>query len=171
VRSGLLALCVLALLTITLHSLRMSDATFAAASSNPGNVFVAGTLAHGNNRDGQVMITATGMEPGDSTSGTMTLTGAGNLTGVYTLTPSSLVNTPSSPALSDTLDLTIEDTDTGDILFDDSVGEFTEADLGELAPYVTRSFLLTVEYPDGPNDGGVQGATMTLVLRVTGESP
>jgi hypothetical protein len=169
-RSGLLALCVLALLALTLHSLRLSDATFAAASSNQGNVFVAGTLAHSNDRNGQVMITATGLEPGGSTSGTMTLTGAGNVTGAYTLTPASLVNVPVSPALSDTLDLIVEDVADGETLYDGPVGAFSEAELGEIAPGATRSYHLTVEYPDGPNDGRLQGATMTLVLRVTGVS-
>jgi hypothetical protein len=169
-RRGLLALCVLALLALTLHSLRLSDATFAAASSNSGNVFVAGTLAHTNDRNGQVMITATGLEPGGSRSGTMTLTGAGSLTGAYTLTQASLTNVPVSPALSDKLDLIVEDAGAGEILYEGPVGGFTEAELGDVAPGVTRSYVLTVEYPDGPNDGRLQGAAMTLVLRVTGVS-
>ena len=54
VRSGLLGLAVFALLAFTLHSLRLSDASFAAASANTSNVFIAGTLGHVNNQNGRV---------------------------------------------------------------------------------------------------------------------
>ena len=93
-RFGLLGLCVAALLAFTLHSLRLSDASFAAASANDSNVFIAGTFGHVNNRNGQVMLQATGMEPGDSSVGTMTLTGTGTLAGAYTLAPASLTDVP-----------------------------------------------------------------------------
>jgi hypothetical protein len=167
-RTGLLALCVIALLAFTLHSLRLSDASFAAASANPTNVFVSGTLAHVNDQNGQVVVTASDMEPGATADGTMTLTGAGTLVGDYTLTPASLTDVPASPALSGTLTLTIEDT-TGavDTLYDGTVADFDFAELGSIAPGASRSYRIALEYPDGPNDGSLQGAAMTLVLQVT----
>jgi hypothetical protein len=173
VRSGLLALLVFALLGFTLHSLRLSDASFAAASANTSNVFIAGTLGHVNDRDGRVLLTATGLEPDKSVDGTMTLTGTGTVAGAYTLAPSSLVNTPSSPPLSDELILTIEDVASGTTLYDDDVTTFMTADpleLGTIAPGQARSYHFTLTYPDGPNEGALQGATMTLLLQVTGVS-
>ena len=86
----------IALLAFTLHSLRLSDASFAAASANPANAFVSGTLAHVNDQNDQVVVEANGMEPGDSVTGTLRLTGAGTLTGDYTLTPRSLVDVPAA---------------------------------------------------------------------------
>ncbi len=174
VRSGLLGLVVFALLAFTLHSLRLSDASFASASANTSNVFIAGTLDHINNQNGLVMIDVTDMEPGSSKDAIMTLTGTGNVAGDYTLSPSSLVNTPGSPALSDELILTIEDiTGTPTTLYDDDVTTFLTADppeLGAIAPNSTRHYRVTLSYPDGPNEGLLQGATMALTLRVTGVS-
>lgn len=166
----LLTLVVLAMLAFTLQSLRTSDASFAGASSNPSNVFIAGNLGHINNRNGQVLITQNGMAPGASKDGTMTLTGTGDVAGVYTLSVASLVDTPASPGLSGTVCLTIEDTTAGDTLFDDTVSELDSIDLGTIAPGQMNSYLVTLYYPDGPTDGAVQGATMSLTLQVEGES-
>jgi spore coat-associated protein N len=173
VRSGLLGLVVFALLAFTLHSLRLSDASFATASANTSNVFIAGTLGHINNQNGRVMLDVSNMEPGVSLDGTLMLTGTGSLAGDYTLTPSNLVNSRSLPALSDELIITIEDIATGTTLYDDDVTTFMTADppdLGTIAPTQTRSYHVTLSYPDGPNEGLLQGATMSLVLQVTGVS-
>jgi hypothetical protein len=173
VRSGLLGLVVLALLTFTLHSLRLSDASFAAASGSKSNVFITGTFGHIDNQSGVVMINVSGLEPGMSFDEVMTLTGTGDGAGDYTLTPSSLVNTRISPALSDELILTIEDITAGTTLYDDDVTTFMTADppdLGTIAPAGSRSYRVTVSYPDGPNDSRLQGASMTLGLQVTGVS-
>jgi hypothetical protein len=174
VRSGLLGLVVLALLAFTLHSLHLSDASFATTSSNKPNVFIAGTLTHDNSQGGRIMLTASGLEPGMSVDGTMTLTGTGNVSGDYTLTSSSLVDTRRSPALSEELILTVEDLTARTTLYDnDDVTAFATGpplDLGTIAPEETRSYRLTLTYPDGPTEGLLQGAAMTLVLRLTGVS-
>jgi hypothetical protein len=175
---ALLTLVVLAVLAFTLQSLRTSGASYAAGSVNPANVFVAGSLLHVNDQNGQVMIVAPGLAPGDSSVGTMTLTGTGTVTGLFTLTASSLVDVPASPAgpaLSGTLDLTIEDiTGTPATLFDDTVADFVSAadppDLGSIAPGESRQYRITLRYPDGTNDSALQGATMTLVMQVSGVS-
>ena len=48
---------------------------------------------------------------------------------------------------------------------------FASADLGDIAPGASRTYRLTLDYPDGANDSALQGATMTLVLQVAGVSP
>jgi hypothetical protein len=172
---ALFTLVVLAVLAFTLQSLRTSGASYAAGSVNPANVFVAGSLLHVNDQNGQVMIVATGLAPGDSRPGTMTLRGTGTVTGLFTLKASSLVDVPASPALSGTLDLTVEDvTGTPATLFDDTVADFVSAadppDLGSIAPGESRKYRITLSYPDGTNDSALQGATMTLVMQVSGVS-
>ena len=167
-----MTLVVLAVLAFTLHSLQASGASFVTGSGNPLNVFIAGSLAHTNSKNGQVMIVANGLEPGQSSTGTMTLTGTGTLSGEYTLSVSSLVNAPVAPALSEKLDLTIEDTTgTATTLYDGLVADFDSAALGSIAPGATRSYRVTLAYPDGANDSALQGATMTLVLQVSGVTP
>lgn len=165
----LLTLVVLAVLAFTLQSLRTSGASFVTASSNPSNVFIAGNLGHVNNRNGQVLITTSGMQPGDSQDGTMTLTGTGNLSGDYTLSVTNLVDTPSSPPLSGTLLLTVEDLQTGDV-YEDLVSAFDPVDLGTISPGEADSYTVTLSYPDGPTNGAVQGASMSLTLQITGVS-
>jgi hypothetical protein len=174
VRSGLLGLAVLALLGFTLHSLRLSDASFAAASANTSNVFIAGSLGHVDNQDGRVMISVSDMEPGSSADAIMTLTGTGNVPGDYTLTAASVVNTPSTAPLAGELVLAVEDIAGATTLWDDTVSDLLTTtdppELGIIAPDQTRSYRVTVSYPDGPNEGALQGASMTLVLQVTGVS-
>ncbi len=76
---------------------------------------------------------------------------------------------PATPALSGALDLTIEDTTGAPVtLYDGAVADLGEEDLGVIAPGQTRSYRVTLEYPDGPNISSLQGATMTLVLQVSG---
>jgi hypothetical protein len=171
-RVGLPALCVVALLAFTLQSLRLSDASLTAASSNTSNVFIAGTLAHVNDQNGKVVLSAAGMAPGDTLSGTMILTGAGNVPGTYTLSPLSVVDMPETPPLSGVLTVAVEETTGGvDVLLDeDYAGDLADIPLGTLSPGQVRSFRITLEYPDGPAVGELQGATTTMVLQVSGVS-
>ena len=48
------------------------------------------------------------------------------------------------------------------------VADLGEEELGVIAPGQTRSYRFTIEYPDGPNISALQGATMILVLQVSG---
>jgi hypothetical protein len=171
IRRALPSLLVLMALAFTLHSVQSSGASFATGAVNPGNIFVAGILAHDNSQNGQLVLAASGLEPGDSSVGTMTLTGNGDVVGTYTLSASSLVNVPAMPELSDALTLTIEDiTGAATTLYDGTVSDFDARALGAIPPGSARSYRLTLAYPSGPNDAALQGATMTLVLRVTGVS-
>ena len=176
VRSGLLALAVFALLGFTLHSLRLSDASFTTASANASNVFIAGSLGHVNNRSGQIVVAGVSMEPGDVTiPATMTLTGTGTVAGDYTLSVANLTNTSHTALLSDELVLTVDDvTGPRTTVWDDTLGnlqaEPDPPDLGTIAPLQTRSYEITLSYPDGPNEGSLQGSSTTVVLQITGVS-
>lgn len=174
-RSGLLALVVIALLAFTLHSLRLSDASFAAKSTSASNVFITGTLGHGNIDDGRMVINKTGMEPGSSDTYTVTLTGTGNVPGDYSLSVASVANNPNTAALSAQLVLTVDDLSAGTTVWDDTIAELQTADplpdLGTIAPGEIHKYDVTLSYPGGTDDGTLQGASMTAVLQVTGVSP
>jgi hypothetical protein len=158
-------------MALTLSTVALSGASYIAPSANPANVFTTGTLLHSNSQDGSVVITAGNMAPGDSSMGTMTLTGSGTLAGAYTLAASGLSDIPDSPGLSHTLSLTVEDiTGAPQTLFTGPVSSFSTAALGTIAPGASRTYRLTLSYPAGTNVAALQGASMSVVLGVTGVS-
>jgi hypothetical protein len=164
---GLLTLGVLTALALTLDSLAFSDASFTSRSAAVATV-TAGDLRHANDHDGRLLIDASGLVPGDVGSGIVTLTGLGDLAGRYTLSAAGLAERPVSPRLSDTLVLAVTDQHDGTTLYDGPVSAFSSVDLGTIGPGDARSYAVTVSYPKGADDGRLQGASMTLTLRVAG---
>jgi hypothetical protein len=164
---GLLTLGVLAVLAVTLDSLAFSDASFTSGSAAVATV-TAGDLRHTNDHDGRLLIDASGLVPGDVHSGTMTLTGLGDLAGRYTLSAAGLGEKPASPRLSDILVLAVTDHHDGTTLYDGPVSSFSGVDLGTIGPGDVRSYTVTLSYPEGADDGRLQGASMTLALGVAG---
>ena len=89
----------------------------------------------------------------------------------FTLSASGLTDTPGAPRLSDALTLTVEDvTGTATTLYQGSVAAFSAVDLGTISPGDARSYSFTLAYPEGTADAALQGAAMTLGLRITGVS-
>jgi hypothetical protein len=164
---GLLTLGVLAVLALTLDSLAFSDASFTAGSSSVATI-TAGDLRHVNDHDGRLLIEASGLVPGDVRSGTMSLTGLGDLAGRYTLSAAGLAEQPGSPRLSDTLALAISDQAAGTTLYEGPVSGFSSVDLGTIGPGDSRSYSVVLSYPEGDDDSRLQGAAMTLSLRIAG---
>jgi hypothetical protein len=167
---GFLTLAVLGLLAVALDSLAFSDASFTAGSSAVATV-TAGDLHHANDHDGRLLIDAAGLAPGDVRGGRMSLTGLGDLNGRYTLSSAGLSERPSAPRLADTLDMTIVDETHGTSLYRGPVSGFSSVDLGIIGPGDARSYSLTLSYPEGDVDARLQGATLTLALRVAGVTP
>jgi hypothetical protein len=89
-----------------------SGADFTSASANPSNTFSSGTLTQTNSKDAAAILTASGMKPGDTKTGSVTITNAGSLPGTFTLSKSNLTNPnlgTGGEKLSDQLDVTIKD--------------------------------------------------------------
>jgi hypothetical protein len=171
VRSGLVGLAVVALLGFTLHSLRLSDASFAAASANTSNVFIAGNLGHTNNLDGSVTFTTmTGMKPGSTRSANMVLTGLPDLAGDYTLSVENVQSTPPTSAIADVVYLRLTDTGTGQELCDDPIGDLDPIDLGSIAPGQTNRYTVTIYYYPEVINGAAQSGTVTATVRIQGVS-
>ena len=169
---ALLSLLVLAALGVALQSVVFSGASFTGGSSNLGNVFLAGTLAHVNSKAGTVVLDAANLRPGQSKSRTLTITGTGSLPGAYTLRPATpVVDTPASPKLSNALVLTIQDATTGATLYNGPVAAFASTSPAiSIGPDVTHTLQFTLTYPSTPVDPALQGATMSLTIQVTGVS-
>ncbi len=168
----LLTLCLLACLLLLLAvSARMgvSGANFVGGSANPGNIFTAGTFKLLNSVDGSYMIDAAGLRPAQSVSGTLVLTCQGNYTGAVSMVNGGITNTPSSPALSAALTLKIEDiTGTAQTLYNGSMSAFASLALSPFSAGQTRSYRLSVTFPQSGADPELQGAACSLKVKFVG---
>jgi len=166
VRLALWAVVVLALA----HTVVFSNASFTSPSLNPGNVFSSGTLLLLNTEDGQFVVSAAALRPGQSQEGTLTLTNAGTVPGDVGVEGVGVGDTPATATLSAVLTLTIADLASGVDLWAGTAGALTTASLGTLAPGESRQYRVTVAYPAAAADAALQGAQTTLTLRFSGIS-
>jgi hypothetical protein len=89
-----------------------SGADFTSATANPANTFSSGTLTHTNSKNAAAVLTASAMKPGDTRTGSVTITNTGSLAGTFSLSKSNLTNPvlgSGGERLSDQMDLTIKD--------------------------------------------------------------
>lgn len=86
-----------------------SGANFNSASANPSNVFSAGTLSHSNSHDNEAILSARDMVPGDTQVGTVDIANTGDEAAGFALSRAALRDTPRRPALSERLELLVED--------------------------------------------------------------
>jgi hypothetical protein len=152
----------LGLLLAALATAGYSGATFASSSSNPANAFAAGHVGQENSRAGQMIVSANGMVPGQSTTRTLTLTNSGDVPSASTL--SETVADAPGPAgvkLSGELRLTVDDvTDPSAprAIYDGTLGAMGPQTLGAFAPGSSRRYRFTVAFPNGASQNAYQGA-------------
>ena len=109
-------LAALATVLVAVGITAASGADFTAQSANASNTFTAGSLTMDNSEGAGAILSATGMKPGDATTnavGTVVIKNTGTLAGTFTLGKSALTDTPSSPAMSGKLNVTVIDCGTG----------------------------------------------------------
>jgi spore coat-associated protein N len=131
-----------------------SGASFTSTSANVGNIVTAGTLEHSNetgNLD-HTILNVTDLMPGHTDQGTVTLKNTGDGNGVLTVDKSNLVN--SNPALPFSSKLMLKIQDVTDPInpvdiYDGRLGTMGSQAMGTVAPNAERTFLFTVEFPDG----------------------
>jgi len=165
-------LVTLVLLLVVLRLTVFTGASFNWRSANPVNQVGAGTLSFTNSKDGAAIVSASGLLPGQSSVGTMTLTAGGDQTGRYTLTRTALTDLPSGTHLSAALTLKIEDiTGTATTLYNGTAAAFTSVSLGSLAPAAVKTYRFTVTFPTGSATPSLQGASTTLTVRFSAVSP
>jgi hypothetical protein len=100
-----------ALLTLLLAAAAVvgSGADFTASSANPANTFAAGTLTISNSKEGAAVLSASGLKPGNSATGTVDIENTGDLSGIFTLSRTAPVDSDGANPLSGKLNLTIID--------------------------------------------------------------
>jgi spore coat-associated protein N len=101
-----------ALLTLLLAAAAVvgSGADFTASSASPSNTFAAGTLTIGNSKQGTAVLTASNLRPaGPAATGTVDIENTGSLSGAFTLSRTTPVDSDSTNPLSGKLNLTVID--------------------------------------------------------------
>jgi hypothetical protein len=119
-----------------------SGATFSSGSANPSNTYSSGVFEHTNSKNGAAIVTGTTMFPGDSKTGTVTITNTGDEAGDFELAETNETNGFAAGSL----DLKIEDvTGSGsDELYTGDLGGVSPIDLGSVDADDSRTYKFTV---------------------------
>lgn len=150
----LLVIALAALAALLGAGVKPGGGSGAADGAKPVASLADGRLSLSNSRSGSAIFTASGIGPGDSQTGTVTITNAGTLQGFLALSNSNLIDAigPSGGQLSTWLHLLVQDvTQAGApvTIYTGKVGAMTAQALGRLAPGEGRSYRFTVSFPDG----------------------
>jgi spore coat-associated protein N len=141
--AAVLALCVAA------GSLSASGANFTASSRNSDS-YRAGNFTLINSAGGIYVIDAVSLRPGQSVSGTLTLTNQGDFSAGCTcrVEPGTMVNLPQPTHLSAALNLSIDDiTTTTQNVWSGILDTFTSVTLAPFAVGASRIYRFTVTFP------------------------
>ncbi len=137
-----------------------SGASFTSTSANVGNIVTAGNLSHSNSKAPGMILNVAGLLPGDDGVGTVTIGNDGNVDGEFTLSKDNVVDSDGANPLSENLELTIEDvsTSTPVEIYEGTIADMPEQDMGDIAAGNSRDYKFTVHFPDngtpsGPNAG------------------
>ena len=152
----------LALLLAALATAGYSGASFASSSSNAANAVAAGRLGQQNSRAGQLILSANGMVPGQSSTRTLSITNSGDIQSTSTL--SETVADSPGPAgikLSGELRLTVTDV-TGpgvpETVYEGALGAMSPQTLGTFRPGASHTYRFTVAFPDDGSQNAYQGS-------------
>jgi hypothetical protein len=135
---------------------------------------VDGSLSLHNSLEGRAVFTAEDVAPGDTTSGTVSVSNAGTLAGELKLLQSDPTDWP-GPAgglLSQRLELLLEDVTSGvaATVYAGRLDGLQSLPLGTLAPGTTRVYRFTTSLPSS-SDESVAGASMSVSYRWIAEGP
>jgi spore coat-associated protein N len=137
-----------------------SGATFTSTSQNVGSSYTTGTLQQTNSKDNAAVFKLDNLKPGDTLTGTVTITNSGTLPATFKLTESGVTN-----EFADNLSMTVEDA-SGTSVYDGGFGSLGTKALGTDAWSAgearTYTFAVTLD-DDTSNDfqGKAAGATYT----------
>jgi spore coat-associated protein N len=149
-----------------------SGASFTSQSASPGNMITAGALTVNNDKknDGTqgAIFHADNMKPGDTVTGTVTVSNTGDVPGVFDL--GMAAPTPSGPGsdLSDRLELEVQELDssnavTGTPLPSTLVSGVGTTALGTWAGNTSHTYRFTVTWPTGlTGDNAYQSSGLSL---------
>jgi spore coat-associated protein N len=153
-------LIAIAALLIALTAAIGSGAYFTSVSSNPGNVITAGVLTHTNSNPGAAFMNLGPMFPGQTLTGSVTITNTGTVNGTLSLTQTSYTDTPGTvgTTLSTKLTITIVDLKTSSTIYSGTIAAMGTSAYaaGTIAPGAGNShtYQWTVLFPDGGKPAG-----------------
>ncbi|MCL3817555.1 CalY family protein [Aeromicrobium wangtongii] len=133
-----------------------SGATFTSSSSNTINAVTAGTLSQSNTKDGKAIFKLDNAKPGDTVTGSLTITNTGSLPAKFSLTETASSNT----AFGDLLTLNISDK-SGTTVFDGTFGALKDDQknqLGVFQPGASETYVFTAALSEAAGNT-LQGAT------------
>lgn len=151
-----------------------SGANFTSQSVNAGNLVAAGTLKASG--PSSAVLNVTRLRPTESQSGEATISNTGNTQGAFSVTASSLHDTPGSsggPNLSDQVTVAVQQltaaggSTTGPVLYNGKLSNLSAAALGNIAGGGSKTYKFTVSFPSTGTDAGdnaYQGAQSQLDL-------
>lgn len=164
---GWLLLAALALVSLALGSAIFSGASFTSKSANSASL-AAASIQLSSSVPNQAIVAASGMRPGESRQGTITIGNKGTAPGIFTLKSAGLSGT----ALAAVIDLKVEDTTGGGStqVWSGKLGSFSSVDLGSFAAAASRSYRLTLSWPAASDEASLQGASTSLSFQWAGSA-
>ncbi|WP_205695895.1 hypothetical protein [Conexibacter sp. SYSU D00693] len=145
-----------------------SNAAFTTQTVNPNNTFSAGILKAGSDKDGQAILTASNLVPGQSATGSVTISNTGNVAGngwkvAQAVTGTTAGDDPHSDASASLKDVAVLKVATGGTtVYEGTVAGFTGADLEAIPAGGSRQYDFTVTFPgSGANDNAYEGSSFT----------
>jgi hypothetical protein len=155
------------LLLVAIGVAVFTTATFTSSSANAGNMVAAGSVEIDNSHDGTAIFTASGLVPGDSSNGTVTISNTGGSSGNFSLTSQHIVDTPATPPFSAKLDLVVEDVTNASSpqqIYSGKLNAMGTIQLGKWDAGATHSYKFTTTFPNGTpaEDNPYKNASTTV---------
>lgn len=151
----------LAVLSLALATALFSGASFGSKSANSASLG-AGNAKLSSSAAGSAIVSATGMKPGESKLGTISIGNQGDLEGNLSLKATGLSGT----TLAGVLTLRIDDV-TGSTVkkYEGKLGSFSSVSLGTVAAGATRKYQFTLSWPSGSTEAALQGLMTSANLQ------
>jgi hypothetical protein len=150
-RPGTSLLALLALLAIGLSQPWARDSVLAPA--RPASSFISGAFSYTNSAAGSAIFSTGALRPGETTTGTVTITNTGDLAGDFTLAQAGLVDTPgwNGGQLAPTLNLVIRDVTTSSpvTIYAGKLNGMGTRRVGRIDPGQARTYRFSMGLADG----------------------
>jgi hypothetical protein len=156
-----LMLAALALLALALGSAMFSGASFSSRSANSAALSTGSIQLTSSLPNQAIIASTTGLKPGQSREGTITIGNKAGVPGTVTLTPTGLTGT----ALAAAIDLKIEDVTSGTTQkWSGKLGAFSPLSLGSFAAEESRKYRFTLSWPAASSEASLQGASSSVTF-------
>ncbi len=160
-----LLLASLALVALALGSALFSGASFTSKSANKASL-AAGTVQLSSSKPSQAIVSAAGMKPGESRTGTIAIGNEGDATGALTLKATGLTGA----TLAGVIDLKVEDLTGATTKWSGKLGSFSSVSLGNFAAAEKHEYRLTLSWPSASSEAALQGLSTSLTFEWSGVS-